>query len=244
LKSTLKILVLLSGFCLLTGIVSVAQPTVIGSFDVGDNNAAESYYIKSNAIGQYRFGKNMAEAGFLMNLKNTGENFFPGYRLMASRDFAIREFPFAVRAFLVQTTDADMLRETNWGLDISKEWKHIDLVLGTYFKIYAYRNEAIETYGIEEDAAKMKENFNFLYSFTYRLKKTGNPWNIGLTVTNFDYFLYNQETNPLFNLNGTYKLNESIELFAQAWFETSGIFNINATWFGYYFRTGIKWNIK
>lgn len=236
-------MVLLFGFCLLTAIVSVAQPTVIGSFEVGDNNAAESSYIKSNVIGQYQFGKYKAEAGFLMNLKNTGENFFPGYRLMVSRDFAIKEFPFSVQGFLVQNYD-EMLRETNWGLDASKEWKHIDLVLGTYFKIYAYRNEAIETYDIDENAEKMKEPFNFLYSFTYHLKPTGNPWNMGLTVTNFDYFHYNQETNPLFNLNGCYKLSENLSLFAQAWFETSGIFNINATYFGYYFRTGIKWNIK
>ena len=243
LNPTLKKLILLSVFSLSTGSITLAQPTVIGSFDIGNNNVHESFYIKSNVIGQYRYGQYKVEAGFLMNLKNTGQNFFPGYRFMASREFAIKEFPFSVQAFLVQNYD-EMLRETNWGLDVSKEWKHFNLVLGTYFKIYAYRNEAIEMYDIDEECEKIEESFNFLYSFTYHLKPNGHQWNVGLTTTNFDYFLYNQETNPLFNLNGSYKLNKSLELFAQAWFETSGIFNINATYFGYYFRTGIKWNIK
>lgn len=178
-----------------------------------------------------------------MNLKSENDLFFSGYRFGATQEFAVKQIPFSAQAFFTQNYDA-MLRETNWGLDVSKEWKHIDLVLGTYFKIYSFRNEVIKTYGIEEDAEKLKEPFNLLYSFTYRLKPPGNSWNVGLTVTNFDYFLYNQETNPLFNLNGTYKLNESLELFAQAWFEASGIFNINACYFGYYFRTGIKWNIR
>ena len=243
-KSTIQILVLVSGFCLLSGNVSLAQPVVICSFEVGDNNSAESYYLKSNALVQYRFGKNMAEAGVLMNIKNTEQYFFPAYRLMAAREFAIREFPFAVQAFWVQTADDEMLRETNWGFGVSKEWKHIGLVLGTNRKIYAFRNNAIETYNIEKDAEKIKEPFSLLYSLSYFFKPIGNSWNMGLAVTNFDYFLYNQETNPIFNLNGYYKLNSNISLFTQVWFEPSGIFNINACYFGYYVRTGIKLKIK
>lgn len=243
-RSILKILVLLTSIWLQFGIHLMAQPTVIGFFDIGDNNAQESFYIKSQIIGEYQFGKNYAEAGFLMNLKNSGQKFFSGYRFMASRDLIIKEFPFRVQTFMEQTTDAEMLLETNWGFDISKKWKHIDLVLGTYFKIYAFRNEAIETYDIKEDAEKMKEPFNLLYSFTYHLKPKGYQWNAGITVTNYDYFLYSQETNPFFNLDGCYKLNGNLSLFAQAWFEPSGIFNINATYFGYYFRAGIKWKIK
>ena len=43
-----------------------------------------------------------------------------------------------------------------------------------------------------------------MYSFSYFLKPTDENWNVGLSVTNIDHFVINQETNPVMNLCGLY----------------------------------------
>lgn len=222
---------------------SVAQVKTTGYLDFGSNQAEPSVYFRSGINGSYQWNKTTAEAGFLMNLKSENDLFFSGYRLVVTQEFAIKQIPFSAQAFYTQTFD-EMLRETNWGLAAGKQWKHVDLMLGTYFKTYAYRNSAIETYGIEEENESISESFNLLYRATFSLKPAEHPWNASLTVTNTDYFTFSQETNPLFNLGGYYKINPVITVFAESWIELSGIFNINASYFGYYIRSGIILNIS
>jgi hypothetical protein len=219
-------------------LASVAQVKTIGYLDFGSNQSEPSVYLCSGINGSYQWNKTTAEAGFLMNLKSENDLFFSGYRFMTSREFTIKEFPFSVQAFLVQTYD-EMLSETNWGFDVSKQWKHFDLTLGAFSNIYAYRNNAIEEYEIEEEAKKIKEPFNLQYLVRYKLKPSDHQWNAAVATTNFDYFLYTGETNPMFNLSGYYQVSPAIRVFTEAWFEFSGIFNINASYFGYYVRTGV-----
>ncbi len=222
---------------------SAAQVKTTGYIDFGSNQAETPVYIRSGVLGNYQWKNTRFEAGFLMNLKSENDLFLSGYRLKTSYDFNIKQKPFSAQAFFVQKYD-EMLRETNWGIDIEKQWKHIDLTLGTWFKVYAFRDEAINEYGIDSENEKLKEPFNLLYSFKYRLKENGNQWNAAIGVTNFDFFIYSQETNPLFNLQGYYQFTPSVTLFTEAWFEFSGIFNINASYFGYYVRSGITINLN
>jgi hypothetical protein len=83
-----------------------------------------------------------------------------------------------------------------------------------------------------------------MYSFNFFLKPTDEQWNVGLSVTNIDHYIINQETNPVFNLQGFYKLKSPVKLFAQAWYKTAGITNLNLNYFGFFLRTGIIWNIN
>jgi len=240
----MRILLLLFFICLSYYINAFSQAKITLFTDVGSTNVTDEYFLKSATIGQYSFGKNQVEAGFLFNLKTTDENSFGGYQLLASRDFKIKNRPFKIQGFWLQTIYSDLLRETNWGTAISIQMKHFGATLGTEFRTYAFRDDAIRTYGIEDGAAKLKEPFNFIYSLTYNLKPPENRWNAGLSITNFDYFTVNQETNPIFSLKGSYKFKGPISLVTEAWYETSGVFNLYANYYGFYFRTGIIWYIQ
>jgi hypothetical protein len=212
--------------------------------DVGSTNVTQEYFLKSATMGQYSFGKNQVEAGFLFNLKTTNENTLGGYQFQASRDLSIKNWPFKIQGFWLQTIFSDLLRETNWGIALKKPTKHFEILIGTEFRTYAFRDDAIQTYGIENEATKMHENFNLIYSVGFNLKPPENIWNAGLSVTNFDYFFINQETNPILCLKGSYKFKAPISLISQFWFEESGIANVYANYYGFYFRTGIIWYIQ
>jgi len=240
----IRIRVLLICLCLTYYINAFTQPEITLFTDIGSTNVTQEYFLKSATLGQYSFGKNQAEAGFLFNLKSTTENTFAGYRLQASRDLKIKNWPFKIQGFWIQTIYSDLLRETNWGAVIRIPMKHFDATLGTEFRTYAFRDDAIQTYGIENDAAKLNESFNFIYSFSYNLKPPENRWNAGLCITNFDYFIVNQETNPIFSLKGSYKFKAPISLVTQAWYESSGVLNSYANYYGFFFRTGIIWYIQ
>ena len=45
-----------------------------------------------------------------------------------------------------------------------------------------------------------------MYRLSYYLKPADDKWNVCLSVTNIDYFVINQETNPVLNLSGLYKI--------------------------------------
>lgn len=229
--------------CLSYCITGFSQSDVSLHIDIGSTNVAPDIFLKSAAMGRYRIGKNQFEAGFLLNSKATQGNAFGGYRLQASRKLAINNRPLNIQFFWLQTIHSDLLRETNWGTSIRKQAKHLDIMVGTEFRTYAFRNYAIEKYGIVEEATKLHEDFNVIYSLSYNLKSPGSYWNVGLSVTNLDYFMVNQETNPLFCLRGSYKLKAPISLLTQFWYEPAGVFNIYANYFGSFIRTGILWNL-
>jgi hypothetical protein len=83
-----------------------------------------------------------------------------------------------------------------------------------------------------------------MYSFSYTLNPFEYVWNIAMTVTDIDHFLINQETNPVFNLKGSYRLTTPVCLFAEAWYKSSGITNLELNHFGFTIRTGLTWNFN
>jgi len=82
-----------------------------------------------------------------------------------------------------------------------------------------------------------------LYLLGYYLKPQEHNWNVGINVTNIDYYLLNQSTNPLFYLQGEYRPTERMSLFAEAWYKSAGAFNISVNYFGYLFRSGLLWKL-
>jgi hypothetical protein len=242
--STLGVKVLVICLFFVHPVYLLAQPELTIYTDWGTNNVSHGLFIKSAAIGHYKFGKNMVETGLQLDLKYRNKNVFSGYTINASRSFMIKSIPLELKGFFLFNPFSDILRETNWGFLLKSRIKHFDLVIGTNFRTYAYRKRAIIDYGIEKDASKIHEAFNLMYSFSYYLKPTDDQWNVGLSVTNIDYFIINQETNPILSLRGLYKLKSPLSFFAQAWYEPAGALNLNTNYFGFFIRTGIIWDIN
>lgn len=212
--------------------------------DVGKNNVSEGVFFKNAYRGCYQYQKFNIEAGMQFDLISKNPNTFTGFDIVGSRKSLIRDFPFDIKGFFMLNRFSDILYETNWGARIkTRKYEHFLFELGINNKTYVINSKARAEYDIDKTDSKLREYYNFLYSISAYLKPHTYNWNIGLSCTNIDYYRINQSTNPVFNLQLKYKLKSNLTLYLDSWYQQAGIFNINANYFGYFFRGGIKWEI-
>ena len=227
---------------LLPGLDLTAQVQVSAFADIGQNNVSDGLFVKSAVLAYYQFGKNRVEAGLQFDLIDYHANALSGMSLKAERQFSIKDKPLEIQGFFLRTPFSDVLQETNWGVLLGMEQGHFILKIGTGFRTYSYTQSTAEYYGFDE-SSRIRENWNLLYSFSYQVKSPDNPWNIGLSVTNIDHFIISQETNPVVGLRGQYKPGQHVNLFGEGWYQNAGAFNLSVNYFGFFFRTGIAWDI-
>ena len=220
-----------------------AQPGFSFYTEAGRNNVSNGIFIKSAMLAYYKSGKNMLETGFQTDLKNNKFG-FSGYTLSASRKLKIKDISLELKGFCTWTYPSEILEETNWGTLLKMRKKHFEMTLGTNFRSYNLRQKAIKDFEINSENTKVTEIYNIMYSISYYLKPSDDSWNIGLSITNFDHFIINQETNPVFNLTGLYRISSPVCLYIQAWYKCAGVTNLELNHFGFFFRTGITWNIN
>ena len=220
----------------------VAQSGVNVYADLGTNNVSHGLFIKSAVLGNYKFGKNRLETGIQTDLKNYNKHIFSGYKLDASRDFMIKGILTEIHGFYTTTISSGIIRESNIGGMFRMRFNHFEMTLGTNLRTFSLRQSGIIVYENQKNTSKMHEAGNFMYSFGYNLKPAENRWNAGITLTNFDHFMINQETNPMINLHGSYKMNSPASLYAQAWYKIAGASNLEVNYFGFYLKTGLLWN--
>jgi hypothetical protein len=242
--SFLSLGISLISFFLFNGIDLMAQSGVSLYTELGKNNVSDGLFIKSTAIGACKFGKNMVETEFQFDLVNGKKNSLSAYAISASRDMVIKGIPFELKGFYIRTPFSKILCETNWGALVNLKRNHFEMTIGTNLKSFTIRQQAIADYAIDNISLKIKELYNIMYSFSYYLKPIENNWNLGVSVSNIDHFIINQETNPFFNIYGSYKLRSPVSLYAQACYKIAGISNLELNYFGYFVRTGIIWTIS
>ena len=221
-----------------------AQMNLQSYIDIGENNVSEGVFIKNVYRGCYQYQKYSVEAGMQFDIISNNPNTLTGLDIIGTREFFVKDFPFDVKGFFMLNRFSDLLYETNWGVRIeTRKFEHFLFELGTNFRTYIINSAAREEYNINRANSKLNENVNLMYLITGYLKPHGNDWNIGLSITNIDYYVINQITNPVFNVQMNYKLKPNLALYMEAWYKQAGMFNINANYFGYFFRGGIKWNV-
>lgn len=243
-KSNVIIKPLLISFLIIICTRLSSQPGISVYSDFGSNNISKGIFIKSVALGSYKYGKNSFETGIQTDLKNYHKKGFSGYTLSAARNMAIKDLSFELKGFYVKTFPSEILTETNWGALMAMRHKRLDMSIGTNFRTFSLRQKSANRHEIDNNHNRINEISNIMYSFGYNLKPTDETWNLCLTVTNIDHFTINQETNPVVILKGMFKLNPPVTLYIQACYKSAGVTNLVLNYFGYYFRTGIIWNIN
>ncbi len=207
----------------------------------GKNVVSEEFLIKASVLGDYSFGNTGVFGGAAFDIKTSGNNLLSGLLLGVSGDFNIREFPFQAGLFLMYNMSSDLIHTSHPGVFINIERQHFSFKLGTEYRSYHITRKALNDYNLENNK-HLHENFNLIYRISYNLKPADNEWNIGMSVTNYDYFLINQETNPMLCIFGKYEITKSLEIFAECWYKQAGMFNISVNYFGYLIRTGLIWS--
>lgn len=221
-----------------------AQPVVTVYSDAGKNAYSDALFIRSAFLGNYRLGDYYIKAAIQTNLINDNDITMSGYRIEGSKEFKLKNTLFTVNGFGLWTSYSGILKETNYGCLLALKSGHFDVQLGTNFRTYSFRKDALKSLEIENVETEIHENFNLMYSFGYNLKPANHRWNAGLSITNIDIFMINQETNPFVNVKGFFKVSSPVHLFTEVWYKTSGTLNISSNYFGYLIRGGIIWNIN
>ena len=198
-----------------------------------------------NAIRSgYQYRNYKIEAGIQLDYISNNPNTITGLDIIGSGEFNINKFPFDIKGFFMINRFSDLLYETNQGVLIeTRKPEHFLIELGLNFKSYKINLDAREEFNINKSRSKLNENYNLMYLITAYLMPHTHDWNIGISLTNVDYYIINQSTNPVFNLQFNYKLKSNLAMNIDAWYKQAGILNINANYFGYFFRGGIKWEI-
>lgn len=209
--------------------------------DLGSNNVSDGLFIRTAGLGSYQKGKFHFDGGLQFELKNTSGRTFTGAKILGGREFIIKDFSFEAQGLFMYNPFSDLLYEMNWGVLLKAQRKHFFYKLGTNFRSY-HIPKSISDDNLQGTNA-LQENWNLMYLVGYNLKPIDHKWNVGISVTNIDHFIINQETNPVLYLQGKYQVSKPLTLFSEAWYKSAGAFNISVNHFGYFFRTGLIWQL-
>ena len=230
----------------LTGMftTSRAQATVQTYIDIGENNVSEGTFIKNACQVDYVFNRFILAAATQFDINGNAAHVFSGLHLSASRFLQIKTFPIEIKGYYILNRFSELMHETDWGAKLNtRKLPHFLFETGINFRTYAINSNARNDYQVDKTNSKLHENYNLIYRISAYLKPYPNQWNLALSVTNTDHFLVNQPTNPIFNLQGLYRIQPRLLLYFESWYESAGVFNISTNYFGYYFRTGIQWKL-
>ena len=230
-------------FLMLIGvsIFAEAQVQVEAYGDIGENNVSEGAFIKSVFRAGYEYDQYRFMGGVQLDLYSSNPNLLSGFDITTSRNFLIKDYPVNLKGYYILNRFSDLMYETNWGLRLaSKKYDRFALEIGSNFKTYTINANGRAEHGIAKEDCKLREFFNLTYLISGYVMPHNHNWNLGLTITNIDYYTINQSTNPIFNLQMKYDLKPNLSVPIDSWYKQAGIFNIYTNYFGYFFRGGVK----
>ena len=230
-------------FILLLTFRANGQIQISTYLDAGRINVSEEGVVKTAVLADYHIGKIALYTGGQLEFQGPSPNEFTGFYLKGGYEVSAKKFPFDVQGLFLLNPYSDIIHEWSLGLLLNAEQPHFTYKLGTNFRKYYITNKAKNEYDIGDNSS-LFEKWNVMYLLGYRLKPRDHHWNAGITVTNIDYFLINQETNPMIYLRGSYAISDPFSVYLETWYKSAGTFNIGANTFGYFFRAGVIWSLK
>lgn len=210
--------------------------------DAGMSTISSDGFFRIASVSEYKLSSFHGSAGFQWVFSGDERKNLSGGFLAAGRDFSTTVVPFTADLFFRVNPYSSLTRETNFGFLLKYMRSHLEIHAGYHVRYYLLSSGHENTGDLNEGADRtIWEYRNFIYRGTLHLNKPETAWNLSLSVTNFDHFLIQQETNPLLTISGKYKLAEESSVFAEFWMQNAGMLNLHPNFYGFYFRTGLKW---
>lgn len=239
-----KIIVLLFFITLgWSGLHLNAQFQLEGQLDLGNNNLSRGLYLQFSNFGYYEKQFWGARAGYQLGLVQPQDVFFNSWYAGAYGKIPLGKINLNLGGEYVWAAFSPEMREINWIIIARTSLKHWRFTLGNNTRIYRLSRKTTKTDKNADTENRVIEGGNLMYSAGFMLKPDENRWNLTLTITDYDHFIIQQETNPIANMRFDYKLNEPISLYSEIWYKSAGFFNIRVNYFGMLFRTGILWRL-
>jgi len=113
--------------------------------------------------------------------------------------------------------------------------RHFDGMLGISFRVMTRKDSYYKE--------SIFEPFNFQYDMGMILFTQPKRWNIRLSISNYDVFLFERAENIIFSLKGNYRFSNRFSIFCTANLRPAGNFNLTANYYSFYMQIGIQWTI-
>ncbi len=138
----------------------------------------------------------------------------------------------------------ELVSEHDFGLIVTYKLNKWEFNLGNNFKFFQLKRIVAEN-DDPSDQRTISERPGFIYKLKYQFLKSSSNFNFNICVTNYDWFIIEQEINPFVGSNIKYNfIDTNIQLFGDIYYQAAGFNNIRVNYFGFYIRTGLKWTIK
>jgi len=223
-----------------------SQISVNSYLESGTNNVSEGVYGSFSGQLLAKFGTFTASTGALLLFTNANPdpNILSAYKIGVENEFKISNNPINLDAFYLYKPFSKDLQETNLAVLVDYRVRHLGCQLGMNTRIFSFNNEAKKKYNFLELAnSTIWEPFNLMYKFTYCFQITEKS-NIEASVTDFDTYIIERETNPMLRVKFNYKLNEKLLLYSDLGYMEAGLLNMRVNYFGVFLRGGVIWQIK
>ncbi len=212
--------------------------------ELGTNNVSDGVYGNFSGLFSAKFGTFTASTGALLSLSNANPDIFSAYKLSVVNEFQIFNKPVKVGVFYLWKPFSVDLRETNYGVLAGYRAKHFGYQVGLNTRIYSFSNSAKQKFNFPDSVSTtIWEPINLIYKFTYYLELS-KKWNFEASVTNFDNYIIEQETNPMIRTKFSYKLNNKLLLYSDLGYQQAGLLNMRVNTFGVFLRGGVIWQIN
>ena len=115
---------------------------------------------------------------------------------------------------------------------------YVDVQLGVYTRSMFEFNRDWHS----EDEI-VTEPFGFLYSIEVFVRPQSSNWNLSFRISDTDDFQIERMWQPLFMIGGRYSLTERLSVLMQAQCKPTGMFHLNASFYGAQLRAGISYKL-
>ncbi|MBN2614745.1 MAG: hypothetical protein JXR71_03555 [Bacteroidales bacterium] len=221
---------------------SIGQIAFSDYYTFGSNAVSEGLYFQDNILARYAYGKFSLGAGVQLTAGYSDQQLLSGLLLEGTTTLFADRFPVVVSLLFLRRPYSRLLSENNFSLTVQHRWKHLELILGNNIRIWRLSRNEMRQLGMSGATdLGITEYRNLVYRLTWYLKPIGSVWNLSLSLTDFDDFLIQRGTNPMLAFGFEKVLQPDLELFSQLWYQGAGMFNLQADYFGFYFKTGIRW---
>lgn len=218
-----------------------AQFYMEGQLDLGTSQISDGLYAQISYSGFFEKPRWGVQAGYQLGLLQPQDVIFNCWYGSSYGKLLLGKTRLILGGEYLWTAISPDLRETNWIVFARTTFSHWQLGLGNNTRVYRLSHKAAKNDRVLDPDSRITEAWNMMYNISYVLKPNENRWNLMATLTNYDRFLIQQETNPMLNLRFDYKLTEPLSLYSEVWYKCAGLLNARVNYFGTFIRIGIIW---
>ena len=143
---------------------------------------------------------------------------------------------FVETDILCRAVARNRLTDITAALGVGYRMDYVSVTLGVFSRVLSNWDRSWYT-----DETYVVEPFNLLYRLEVFCRPQTNPWNLSFLFSNVDDYQMERMWQPLFGIAAWYDINHNWRLNFGVQCKPTGMFHLDATFYGATFRTGFTY---